>query len=123
VATGGNESVYEMEDKSEIGLFIRHLQAELEQSSEILDMQARRHRQWQIEISIQEAMKYINKIDERKILGLDNIFEEKEVVRLIKKKQQISEDQNLTTDSGLCPKCEAEIKENLGFCESCGFKK
>jgi len=112
-----------MEDESEIDLFIRHLQAELEESSEILDIQARKHRQWQLEISIQEGIKYIKKIEERKILGLDNIFKEKEAVRLIKKKQTKTNKSIEIGDDGFCPKCEAEIKENLGFCESCGFKK
>ncbi len=112
-----------MEDESEIDLFLRHLQAELEETSEILDLQARKHRQWQLEIAIQEGIKYIKKIEERKILGLDNIFKERDAVRLIKKKQIKTKSSIQIDDDGFCPKCEAEITENLGFCESCGFKK
>ena len=112
-----------MEDESEIDLFIRHLQAELEETSEILDLQARKHRQWQLEIAIQESIKYIKKIEERKILGLENIFKEKEAVRLIKKKRGEKKPSIETENEGFCSKCEAEITENLGFCESCGFKQ
>jgi hypothetical protein len=111
-----------MDKDTEIDMFIRHLQAELEDCSEILDLQAREQRQWQIEIAIQEGIKFIKKTEEKKILGLKNIFEEREAVRLIKKKQTDSVEQIKTTDEIFCPKCEVEITENLGFCESCGFK-
>jgi len=115
-----------MEADSEIDLFIRHLQLELEETSEILDLQAREHRQWQIEVAIQEGLKYLNKIEERKILGLDAMFKEKEAVRVLRKKQKITKSNSINHDEDgnqICPKCESEITENLGFCESCGFKK
>jgi len=73
-----------MEKKSEIDQFIRHLQAELEDSNEILDIQAREQRQWQLENAIQESIKFLKKVEERKLLGLDNIFEERDAVRLVK---------------------------------------
>lgn len=112
-----------MDKDTEIDLFIRHLQAELEDCSEILDLQARQQRQWQIEIAIQEGIKYIKKTEEKRILGLKNIFEEREAVRVIKKKEKISVTQLKGKGEMFCPKCELEITENLGFCESCGFKK
>tara|TARA_B100001996_G_scaffold364618_1_gene333784 strand:- start:685 stop:1032 length:348 start_codon:yes stop_codon:yes gene_type:complete len=114
-----------MEADSDVDQFIRHLQAELEETSEILDLQAREHRQWQIEVAIQESLKYLKKIDERKILGLDAMFKEKEAVRIISKKQNITKSNSINHDeegTQICTKCESEITENLGFCESCGFK-
>ena len=52
-----------MEENSELDQFIRHLQAELEDSVEILDVQAREQRQWQLENAIQEGIKYLKKIE------------------------------------------------------------
>ena len=74
-----------MKEKSEIDQFIRHLQAELEDTSEILDVQAREQRQWQLEIAIQEGLKFIKRLEDKKILGLENIFEERDAVRVIKR--------------------------------------
>ena len=110
-----------MEKKSEIDQFIRHLQAELEDSNEILDVQARMQRQWQLEITIQESMKFLKRMEERKILGLENIFEERDAVRLVKIHDKNKQDSKTIKNDLFCPKCEEEITEDLGFCESCGY--
>ena len=111
-----------MEKKSEIDQFIRHLQAELEDSNQILDIQAKEQRQWQLENAIQESIKFLKKVEERKILGLDDIFEERDAVRLVKTRDKNKTQNKVKKNDLFCPKCEEEITEDLGFCESCGFK-
>ncbi len=111
-----------MDEETEINMFIKHLQAELEDTVEILDVQARELRQWQIEITIQESLKFLKIIEEGKKLGLKNIFKERDAVRIIKKRDPNSQNKNNDENYLMCPKCDDEITESLGFCESCGYK-
>ena len=111
-----------MDEETEINMFIKHLQAELEDTIEILDLQARELRQWQIEVTIQESLKFLKIIEDRKKLGLKNIFKERDAVRIIKKRDPNSQDTKNDEGYLICPKCDDEITESLGFCESCGYK-
>lgn len=111
-----------MSNMTEIDQFVRHLQAELEETNGIMDLQLREQRQWQIEIAIQESLKFIKKIEERKILKDSNIFKEVEAVRIIKKKSKLEAKSNSEKSTTDCPKCEEGRISDLGFCESCGYK-
>ena len=111
-----------MGEDTGVEMFIKYLQVQLEDTMEILDLQARELRQWQIESAIQEGLKFLNNVEEKRKLGLNDIFIEREAVRIIKKRQQpeikkINSEENL-----ICPKCDHEMTENLDFCESCGHK-
>jgi|TARA_B100001540_G_C15515685_1_gene510161 rRNA maturation endonuclease Nob1 len=111
-----------MNDDTDIEMFLKHMQAELEDTSEILDLQARELRQWQIEVAIQEGLKFLNHVEEKRKLGLKNIFMEREAVRIIKKRNSTETTKINREDTLVCPKCDHEMTENLDFCESCGHK-
>ena len=111
-----------MSDDTDIEMFLKHMQAELEDTSEILDLQARELRQWQIEVAIQEGLKFLNQVEEKRKLGLKNIFMEREAVRIIKKRNSSENTKINREDLLVCPKCDHEMTENLDFCESCGHK-
>ena len=111
-----------MSDDTDIEMFLKHMQAELEDTSEILDLQARELRQWQIEVAIQEGLKFLNQVEEKRKLGLKNIFMEREAVRIIKKRNSSETTKINREDLLVCPKCDHEMTENLDFCESCGHK-
>ena len=111
-----------MGEDTDVEMFIKYLQVQLEDTMEILDLQARQLRQWQIESAIQEGLKFLNNVEEKRKLGLNNIFKEREPVRIIKKREK-SEIKNFNSEENLiCPKCDHEMTENLDFCESCGHK-
>ena len=111
-----------MDKDTDIEMFIKYLQAELEETSEILDLQARELRQWQIEVSIQEGLKFLNNVEDKRKLGLINLFKEKEAVRIIKKRDKPEISKINSEDGLICPKCDHVMTENLDFCESCGHK-
>ncbi|RAH13615.1 MAG: hypothetical protein CMB56_007205 [Methanobacteriota archaeon] len=111
-----------MSNENEIDQFIRHLQAELEDCSSIVDLQLREQRQWQIEIAIQEGLKYLKKIDERKLIGDSKIFREIDPVRIIKKKSDLVVKKVNPDSESDCPKCDEGVIGDLGFCESCGYR-
>ena len=109
-----------MSEDTDFEMFIKYLQVELEETMEILDLQARELRQWQIESAIQEGLKFLNNVEDKRKLGLNTIFKEREAVRIIKKRQK-SEIKTINSEENLiCPKCDHEMTENLDFCESCG---
>ena len=111
-----------MSEDTDVEMFIKYLQVELEETMEILDLQARELRQWQIESAIQAGLKFLNNVEDKRKLGLNTIFKEREAVRIIKKRQK-SENKTINSEENLiCPKCDHEMTENLDFCESCGHK-
>ena len=111
-----------MSEDTDVEMFIKYLQVELEETMETLDLQARELRQWQIESAIQEGLKFLNNVEDKRKLGLNTIFKEREAVRIIKKRQK-SENKTINSEENLiCPKCDHEMTENLDFCESCGHK-
>ena len=111
-----------MSEDTDVEMFIKYLQVELEETMEILDLQARELRQWQIGSAIQEGLKFLNNVEDKRKLGLNTIFKERDAVRIIKKRQK-SEIKTINSEENLiCPKCDHEMTENLDFCESCGHK-
>ena len=64
----------------------------------------------------------MNNVEDKRKLGLNTIFKERDAVRIIKKRQK-SEIKTINSEENLiCPKCDHEMTENLDFCESCGHK-
>ena len=72
-----------MSEDTDVEMFIKYLQVELEETMEILDLQARELRQWQIESAIQEGLKFLNNVEDKRKLGLNTIFKERVAVRII----------------------------------------
>ena len=83
----------------------------------------------QLENAIQESIKFLKKVEERKILGLDNIFEERDAVRLVKARDKNKKENKVRENDLFCPKCDISFEESepqnfsfnspLGACDKC----
>ena len=102
--------------------FMRHLQAVLEESTDIPDADERQQRQWQIEAAIQEAIIFGNRFRELQEHGIDPL-------RLVKPKENdpaappVNKIEALKTGSMHCAACGAHLEADLSFCPACGQEK
>ncbi len=102
--------------------FMRHLQAVLEESTEIPDAEEQQQRQWQIEAAIQEAIIFGNRFRELQEHGIDPL-------RLVKPKANdpaappVNKIEALKTGGMHCASCGAQLEQDLTFCPACGQEK
>lgn len=102
--------------------FMRHLQAVLEESTQIPDAEEQEQRQWQIEAAIQEAIIFGNRFRELQEHGLDPL-------RLIKPKGSdpvappVNKIEALNSGSMHCTGCGSHLENDLTFCPACGQEK
>lgn len=102
--------------------FMRHLQAVLEESTQISDAEEQQQRQWQLEAAIQEAIIFGNRYRELQEHGLDPL-------RLIKPKggdpvaPPVNKIEALKSGSMHCAGCGAHLESDLNFCPACGQEK
>lgn len=102
--------------------FMRHLQAVLEESTDIPDAEEQEQRQWQIEAAIQEAIIFGNRYRELQEHGLDPL-------RLIKPKTgdpvppPVNKIESLQSGVMHCVGCGAHLDADLTFCPACGQEK
>ena len=102
--------------------FMRHLQAVLEESTDMPDAKEQQHRQWQIEAAIQEAIIFGNRYRELQEHGLDPL-------RLVKPKLNdpvappVNKIEALKTGSMQCAGCGSHLEADLSFCPACGQEK
>ncbi len=102
--------------------FMRHLQAVLEESSEISDAEEKQQRQWQLEAAIQEAIIFGNRFRELQEHGIDPL-------RLVKPKSgdptapPVNKIEALKSGAMHCTGCGAHLEADLSFCPACGQEK
>ena len=102
--------------------FMRHLQACLEEASQIADQIERDERILQLEIAIQEAIIFKNRFTELVSHGIDPLV-------LVKANSTdetpppATKSQALTLGISICEKCGSSLDSDLDFCPACGKKK
>lgn len=102
--------------------FMRHLQAVLEESTDIPDAKEQQQRQWQIEAAIQEAIIFGNRYRELQEHGIDPL-------RLVKPNSNdpaappVNKIEALKTGSMQCAGCGSQLEADLSFCPACGQEK
>jgi hypothetical protein len=98
--------------------FIRHLQAELDESEGIPNKKERQQRQWQIESALQEATVFNNRFKELTKIGKDPL----EIVQAIANPNAppSAVKQAIAKATGVCPTCGTIMEDDLNFCASCG---
>jgi len=106
-----------MADAPTVDEFQRHLQNELDKTSEIPDPVERERRRLQIESSIQEAIAFMFRWKELQAAGHDPLQLQK-AVRLIASMGTV--EQREASDGDTCSHCDASLEGDLDFCSSCG---
>ena len=117
--------VYDMSDEPTLQEFQLAVQAELVKAESIPDKEERIKRQTQIEITLNELLKFRKKYSELKRLGLDPFREiktgEDEPMKMSRISQTSVQDIGFSGIS--CTKCSAPLEQDLDFCSSCGKER
>ncbi|MED5273798.1 MAG: hypothetical protein VX865_02320 [Candidatus Thermoplasmatota archaeon] len=106
-----------MAEPSEMENFQRWLQTQLSMTSSIEDPVDRERRRLQIESAIREAIAFRESLKILEELKVSPPFVNSE-----KSVRSISEapSNNSKADNTMCPICDSDIEQDLGFCTVCG---
>ncbi|MBT5391613.1 MAG: hypothetical protein HOL22_04610 [Euryarchaeota archaeon] len=111
-----------MSDGPSLSDFMRHLQAILEESEDIVDHIERETRQLQIESAIQEAIIFGNRFRELVEQGIDPLH----LVNPVSREEMpphVSKLETLNIGHAHCGGCGKRLENDLDFCASCGEKR
>ena len=109
-----------MNEEPTVEELVRHLQTELEKTTEIDDEKERVNRIWQIEVAIQESLAFRQRYVELVESGIEPVVIE-QAVRLILSQKESNEGDFVEQISGdICIHCDAQLDDEIDFCTGCG---
>ncbi|MBS72304.1 MAG: hypothetical protein CMO20_05065 [Thermoplasmata archaeon] len=99
--------------------FRRYLQEQILEAEEINIDNEKNQRLLQLEIALQEAIKFSSEVSLRKEHE-KVVFEESKAVRLLTPNNP---NEFSVSSNDECPKCETNLDAELDFCPTCEYKK
>lgn len=108
--------------KASVEELVRHLQSELESTTDIPDEIEREKRRWQLELAIQEALSFSLRYEVLEEAGVEPL-KTVEATRLISDAQPKVQPQLPAGNDGWCTKCDSALEVDLDFCPACGQKR
>ena len=111
------------DDEPQLDAFLRHLQAEVDSASEIVDKKEREERLFQLEVAIQEAIIFANRYRELQSQGVNPMMLVDPKIQADHPAPPTPKSQSILLRAHVCESCGKLLESDLDFCPACGAKK
>ncbi len=106
----------------DLDTFLRHLQFEIDQATEIQDRIEREQRMWQLEAAFLEARRFLDRYQARQAMGEEILTVRSTRPRATEDFEGARASEASSIGGDRCVKCSSALDPDLDFCWNCGAK-